>query len=165
MLLDGFRKRAEDDAKLGELLLESGADRNAVKNRIYGDPRQQLTLAQRNAQLFVGGEQFGIDLVKALGTVLVGLRRRVVNDLLVIDRRIMNVRPGGLLHSEPLAIGFKPPIEHELRLVFAGGNQANGLFVETGRYGIGIYIGDESPLIFLSGKSLDGVGLGGHSTP
>ena len=44
-------------------------------------------------ELLVGLEQLGIDLVQALRPVLLLLGRRVVDDRLVVDRRVVDVRP------------------------------------------------------------------------
>ena len=67
--------------------------RDAVEDRIDGHACQHLLLRQRDTELLVGAEQLGVDLVQALGTVLVRLRRRVVNDALVVDLRIVDHRP------------------------------------------------------------------------
>ena len=66
--------RHEEDAGLGELLLEGGGDRDRVEHCIDRNARvravlaldagQHLLLAQRNAELGVGLEDFGVDLVE-----------------------------------------------------------------------------------------------------
>ena len=75
MFLDRFRDRHEQHAGLGQLGLERGGDRNRIEHgvdcdfaiavavlafravfaavRLF-DAEQRLTLAQRNAELFVG---------------------------------------------------------------------------------------------------------------
>src|ERR1022692_1205422 len=117
VLLDGFGERAEDDAQLTELFFEGGGYRYAVEHRVRGDAGEQLTLLQRDAKLFIGAEQFRIDIVEALGPVDVGLGGGVVADGLVIDGRIVDVGPGGLLHGEPVPVGLQAPLQHELGLV------------------------------------------------
>ena len=68
MLLHGFGERAEDDPHLGQLGLEGGGDGDAVKHGIDGDTPARISRSlQRDAQLLVGLEQFGVDLVQALG--------------------------------------------------------------------------------------------------
>ena len=97
MLLDGFGEGAEDDAHLAQLFLEGGGHRDAVEHRIHRHAGEQFALLQGDAQLFVGAEQFRIDLVEALGPVVVGLGGGVVADGLVIDGRVVDVGPGGLV--------------------------------------------------------------------
>ena len=97
---DRLGDRAEDDAGLLQLLLEGGDDRDRIEHRVDGDPRaldagQHLALAERNAELLVGREQLGIDLVEAL-RALAALRRGVVVDVLEVDLRIVDLGPGRL---------------------------------------------------------------------
>ena len=80
VLADRLRDRHEDHAGLPELLLEGGRDRDGVEHGIDRDPapriahaaviahhaRQHLLLAQRNAELLVGLEDLGVDLVERL---------------------------------------------------------------------------------------------------
>ena len=77
-----------------QLLLESGGHRDAVEHRIHRHAGQQLLLVQRNAELLVGLQQLGIDFVQALEPGLL-LGRGVIDDVLVIDRRILDVGPLG----------------------------------------------------------------------
>ncbi len=118
VLLNGFGERAEDDAHLAQLFLESGGHRDAVEHRIDRHSGEQLALLQWDAQLFIGAEQFRIDVVEALGPVDVGLGSGVVADGLVIDGRVVDVGPGGFQHGEPVPVGFQAPLQHELGLVF-----------------------------------------------
>ena len=118
MFLDGFGEGAEDDAHLAQLCLEGGGHRDAVEHGIHRHAGEQFPLLQRDAQLFIGAEQFRIDVVQALGPVGVGFGRGVVDDGLVIDGRIVDVGPGGLFHGEPVPVGLQAPLQHELGLVF-----------------------------------------------
>src|SRR5690606_41253769 len=64
------------------------------------DAGQPGALVQRDAELVVGLEQLRVDLVEALRCVGAGLRRRVIRDGLIVDRRVAHVRPGRLLHRD-----------------------------------------------------------------
>ena len=140
------------------LLFEGGGHGNAVEHRVHRDAGQHRLLLQGDAELVVGLQQLGIDLVQALGAVLLGLGRGVVNDVLVVDGRVVDVGPGRLLHGQPVAIGLQAPFEQPFRLVLLGGNQADDVLVQAAGDGIGFDVGDESPLIFLIRKGLDGIG-------
>ena len=50
-----------------ELLLEGGGDGDAIEDGIDRDAGEDGALLQRDAELFVGLEEFGIDFVEALG--------------------------------------------------------------------------------------------------
>ena len=100
------------------LLLERGRDRDAVEHRIDRDAGEPRALVQRNAELLVGLEQLRVDLVEALRRVGVGLRRRVVRDRLVVDRRVAHVRPVRLVASSASAdSALSRQSSQELRLV------------------------------------------------
>ena len=51
-------------------------------------------------------EQFGIDFVETFWSILFGFGRGVVDDVLIIDRRVVDVGPGGLPHGLPMPIGL-----------------------------------------------------------
>ena len=57
---------------------------------------------KRDAELVVSLEQLGIDFVQAFGAVLLGLGGGVVDDVLVVDGRIMDIGPGRLRHGLPM---------------------------------------------------------------
>src|SRR5262249_24075491 len=63
--------------------------------------------------------------------LLLRLRRRVVVDVLVVDSRVIDPRPGRLGHGQPAAVSLKPPLEHPGRLVPPGGNKTDELFPQT----------------------------------
>ena len=104
MLLHRLRDRAEDDAHLGELVLEGGGDRDAVEHRVHGDAGQHLPApgveyrASRRSS-----EQLRVDLVQALWPIHIGLGRGVIAGVLIIDGRIVQLGPGRLLifHLKP----------------------------------------------------------------
>src|SRR5262249_1251855 len=94
------------------------------------DPGQHLLLAQRNAELLIGLEDFRIDLVER-GRAGHLLRRRVVVDVLVVDLRVLDPCPGRLALGEPVARGFEPPLEHPLGLVLLARDETHRVFGET----------------------------------
>ena len=149
----------KDDAQLGQLVLERGGYGDAVEDGIYSHASEHFLLFERDAQLLIGGQNFGIDLVEAVELFLLG--GRVVHDVLVVDVGIVDHGPAlallaarWILHREPAAIGFEPPVEHELRLFLFGGDEADDLFVEAGWGRVSLYVGDESPLVIAVGKLL-----------
>ncbi len=72
---------------------------------------------QRDAQLFIGTQQFRINIIQTLGHILFAFGRRVVGDILVIDFRKVDMRPLRLFHFKPATVGFEAPFEHELGLL------------------------------------------------
>src|SRR5215469_13229969 len=135
VLLDRLREGAEDDAELGQLLLEGGAHGDAVEDRIDSHASEALLLLERNAQPLEGAQDLRVDLIEARRGPPLG--RRVVDDLLVVDGRVRNVRPPGLrrraLQGDPVPVGPEPPIEHELGLVLLGRNRPDDVLVQSGR--------------------------------
>ena len=86
MLLQRLGDRAEDHAGLGQFFLEGRANRDGVEHRVHGDlapfdasgpgafdARQDHLLLQRDAELLIGAQQFGVDLVQALGLLVAKL--------------------------------------------------------------------------------------------
>ena len=145
MLVHRFRDRHEQHAGLGELRLERGGDRNRIEHRIDRDaaaavsPRhrrlavrlldaeQDLPLAQRDAELLVGAQDFRVDLVERLRPVLL-LRRGVVVDVLVVDRPVFDLGPFRLAHGQPALVGVEPPGEHPLGLVLLRRDEPDRVF-------------------------------------
>ena len=99
MLQDRLREGAEDDAQIGEFLLEGGRHRDAVKDGVHGDSGEHLLFGERDPQLLVGLQQLRVDLVEALRSVLPAWSG-VVDDVLVIDGGVGDVGPVRLLHGE-----------------------------------------------------------------
>ena len=71
-------KGAKDDAGLGELFLERRGYGDTVEYRIDRDAGEYCPFVQGDAQLFVSLQEFRIDFIQALGSILVGLGRRLV---------------------------------------------------------------------------------------
>ena len=105
MFFDGFGEGAEDDAFFAEALFEAGRDRDGIKDGINRHARQHFPLLQRDAELFVGAQQFGIDFIQRLGAVFLGFWRGVVGNCLVVDGLDVEMSPVGLFQGQPVAVG------------------------------------------------------------
>ena len=110
MLLNGIRERTENDAGFFEAIFERGGHRDAVEDGIDGNTCEASALVQRNAEFFVGLEQFGVYLIEALRSIGFSLGRRVVRNTLIIDRIEAHVRPGRFAHGEPVSKGLQAPL-------------------------------------------------------
>ena len=137
-----FGNRTEDHASFFQLRTEGGGDGYAIENRIHRNPttrhpailaafhaREQFLLGNRDTQLFIDAQDFGIDLVQ---TAQLGLRlgRSVIIGILIIDRINVELGPIGHLHRQPMAIGLQPPFEHPFGLILLGGDETNGVFAQ-----------------------------------
>ena len=132
MLADGLRDRHEDHAGLLQLFLEGGHDRDGIEYRIDGDPRrlhasEHFLLAQRNAELFIDLQNFRIDIFdrRRAGRAL---RRGVIVDIVEIDLRIVDARPGRLFKRQPALIGPETPFKHPFRLLLLRRNETDDVF-------------------------------------
>ena len=160
--LHGFGKGAKDDPLLGKLLLVGGGHRNAVEDGVHRHPGEHFLLLEGNAELFIGAQQFGVDLVQAIEQFR-GLRRRVVVRGLIVDGGVPDPRPPGLRHGEPAAIGLQPPIEQPIGLVLFRRDEADDVLVEAARRKVHVDVGDEAVLVVPAGRGLDGLGgIGSH---
>ena len=167
---DGLGDRAEDDAGLGQLLLERGHHRNRVEHCVHGHlaggvglafdviqlarlallahAGEDFLLLQRNAQLGVGRQQFRIHLVQRLGAGL-ALGCCVVVDVVEVDLRIVDLGPGGLVHLQPATIGVEALLEHPLGLFLLGRNEADHVFRQALGGHVGLDHGLEAVLVLV----------------
>src|SRR5438552_1538924 len=148
MLEDRLGEGAEDDAEFRELVLERRRDRDAVQHGVDRDAGQTFLLLERDAEFRVQGPDLGIDVLEPLH-LLLRLRRRVVADVLRVDRGIADVRPRGLLHREPVAIGPEPPLGHPFRLLLLARDEPDDVLVEALRNRVLIEVGDETVFVLL----------------
>ena len=150
---------AEDDPVARELFTEGGRDRDAVEDSVdrhlpWLDPREDLSLMERNPQLLVGLEELRIDLIEALRPVFFGGREVV--DVLKVNRRIRDRSPVWLRHRKPEPIGLEAPLEEPRWLFFFGGDKANDLFAQALGRELALDLSDEAVLILLLfDKALD----------
>ncbi len=175
MLLDRFRDRHEQHAGLGQFRLERGRDRDRVEHRIDGDAavaalacaafrlvlvrlladaEQRFTLAQRNPELLVSAQDFGIDLVERFRPVLL-LRRGVIVDVLIIDRAVFDLGPFRLAHGEPALVGVEPPGQHPFRLVLLGRDEADDVLGKSFRCLLGLDLGFKPILVLIDVDTAD----------
>src|ERR1044071_1446961 len=165
MVSDRFRKRTENYALLGQLFLERGSHGDAVKHRVHRHTRQHLLFLQRDPQLFVGTQDLRVKLIQALQARLL-LRRRVINHVLIIDRRELHIRPGRLgmrlFQRRPVTVRFQPPLQHELRLVLLGRDDTHDLFIQPLGDSLRFNVGDEAPLVVALGQVTNGIYARAH---
>ena len=69
MFLNRFAKGTEDDPLFAELLFKGRADRDAIKHGVHCDASEALTFFERNAELLVGLDQLGINLVETFRAI------------------------------------------------------------------------------------------------
>src|SRR5208282_1169305 len=135
MISDRLGKRAEDDARLGELRLERRRDRNGIE---YGvdrdvpplDPRKDLLLHQRDSEFGVGAQELRIDFVERLRRRRGSWRGEII-DVLEVDRRIGDARPRRRVHRPPTTQSLKPPFQQPLRLSLLFGNEPDSVFIQA----------------------------------
>src|SRR5262249_52348988 len=144
-------------ALLFELFLEGGGDRYGVEHSVDRNTGEHGLLLERDAELLVGFEELWIDLIERLGRVVLRFRSRVIDDVLVIDLRVVDVGPGGLAHGKPVAVGFQAPFEEPLGFLLFSRDQADDVLAEAAGDGFGLDVRDESPLIFLIRKRFNSV--------
>ena len=148
MLADRFRDRAEDHAGLRQFILEGRPHADGIEDRVHGhpagvvaaldgrgvgafDPGQDRLFLQRNAQLLIGRQQGGIDLVQRLGLDGHAFRTRVVILVLIVDLGIVQHRPARLGHALPAAEGGQAPLGHPLGLVVLLADQPDDVLVDA----------------------------------
>ena len=118
----------------GGSLLVSRVDESG-RTAIYRVDRntgQRFLLFDGDAELLVGAQDLRVDLVQALQLRPL-LGGRIVGDLLVVDRRELDLRPGWLGHGLPVAERLQAPLEQPRGLILAGRDEADDLLVEPGR--------------------------------
>jgi hypothetical protein len=148
MVLDRFPEAHEQDAELAELLLEGRSDGHTVEDGVDCDTGQGGALGEGDPQLLEGLENLGVDLVEALRTLL---RRREVAVGLVVDRRVLELRPPvRLLHLLPGRERLQPPLEEPLGLVLLRADEPDDGLVQTGRQVVLLDVGDE-PVLVVAG--------------
>jgi hypothetical protein len=162
MLVHRLGERAEDDPQLPELALEGGGDRDAVEHRVDRHPGEDFLLLERDAELLVGAPQLGIDLLEGTRTIGRRFRRRVIDDVVVVDGGVVDVGPGRLLHGEPVTVGLQPPVEHEGRLALLPGDETDHVLAQPLGDRVALHVGDETVLVILLRQVLEGLGRSGH---
>src|SRR5881397_2104654 len=163
MFLDRLGERAEDDPELREPVLERRRDGDAVEDRIDRDTGEALLLLKRDPELRVQVPDLRIDVLEAVHRLL-RLRCGVVDDVLVVDRRIGDVRPLRLFHREPVTIRPQTPLEEPFGLLLLARNEPDDVLVEALRGDVLIEIGNEAVLVLLLRHLLLEYALGNHGS-
>ena len=151
MVLDGLAEGAENNALFGEILLKRRLHRDTIHHRIDRHAAEDLLLLEGDAELVESLEELGIDLAQVLRPLFFLLRGSIIDNILVIDGRDVEMSPGRHFERLPVAKGAEAEVEQPFRLVFLGGNEADGLFVEAAMYRFRIYMGNEAVFI-LAGR-------------
>src|SRR3989442_5182653 len=161
MFLDRLGERAEDDPELRKPVLEGRRDGEAVQNRVDRDASEAHLLLNQNPKLRVQVPDLRIDVVEAVHRLL-RLRSGVVDDVLIVDRRIGDVRPLRLFHREPVTVRPQTPLEEPIGLLLLAGNEPDDVLVEALRGGVLVEIGNEAVLVLLLRHLLLDYALGNH---
>ena len=134
---------------LRKLLFVRGGNRNAVEDRVHSDIAEALLLTQGNPQLVEGFQQLWIHLVEA-GFFVLLLGSGVINDVLVVDLRVAELRPIGFLQRQPVTESLEPELQEEIGLLLLGGDQPHHLFTEALGDLVGFDLRDEAVLVRLA---------------
>ena len=110
---------------------------------------------QRDAEFFIGRQQFRIDLIKAFWAVFHALWLGIIGDTLKVDFRVLDVRPIGTRHLAPYLERTQTPLEQPLRFILFRRNKANGVFGQAWRQRVGFYVSDESSLVVAGNSSVN----------
>ena len=99
MLANGLANGAEDDSFLAQLFLESSLHTNRVHHGIDGCSGQCHSLFQRNSKLVESLHEFRVNLSGVCRRSRFSrlCRCRIIGDVLIVDRRHLEVSPGWLL--------------------------------------------------------------------
>ena len=128
------------------------ATRDAVEHRVDRDlaraldAGEHLLLLDRDAELLVDAQDFGIDLVER-AELRLRLGLGIIISVLEIDRRDVELGPAHLLHGQPGAIGLEPPFEHPFGLVLLGRDEADRVLAQALGREILLDVGGEAPFV------------------
>ena len=143
-----FGNRTENDALLGQHLLEGGLDRHRVHHGIDRHARQRHLLFEGNAQFVEGPFEFGIDFVHRIEFFLL-LGGGIIDDVLKIYFGNRQVGPRRRFHRQPVAVGRHAPLGHPCGFALLGGDQPHDILAQSLVDGFGLDIRGEAVLIFL----------------
>ena len=154
MIAHGFAERAENDAVPRKLLAHRRTHRHGIEDRIDGHAREELLLQEGDAELLVRFQNLGIDVGERTQRRLL-FRRREIARSLIVDRRIVHVRPVRFLHREPAPICLQTPLEHEGRLVLASRDLADCVFAQTRRQGVLLDVRDKACRVLAGDQAIN----------
>ena len=145
----------------GELGLEGGGDRDAVEDGVDRDAGEPLLLAERDAELLVGRAAAPDRPRRGSSSFFALLRRRVVDDRLVVDRRVTRpspsrVRLGSAISSQrAVAPSAATSSSHSGSFFLLEISRMTSSF-RPGRHRFGLDVGDEAVLVLALGELLEG---------
>ncbi len=93
-----------------------GLDADGVHHGVDGHARKGFLFLQGYAEAVECVEKLRVDFIEAFGAFGLGARLGVVADGLVVDRRNVEMGPGGHFECLPVAEGFQTEFEEPLRL-------------------------------------------------
>ena len=106
---------------------------------------------ERNPEFFKGLGQGRVNLFRA---VFVLTRRCVVDDILIVHFREVQMGPRRLFHLLPFPEGVQPELQQPCGLLLPAGNQADDLFVEALRDQFLLHLRHEPLFVLPPGKFL-----------
>ena len=104
--MHGFGNRHKNNTGFGQFGAEGGRNRYRIEYGVHSNASQSHLLVQWNAQLFIGAQQFRINLIEAFRFVGHAFRRGVIRQCLEVDFRIMHICPARFFHFLPGAESF-----------------------------------------------------------
>ena len=107
-----LRERAENHTLLSQGLPESSLYRDRIKHRINGHSCKHVSLMKRNTQFLKSLLQLRVN----LSNLLLRLRRSIIDDILIINLRNIQMRPLGHLHFLPPFKRLQTELQQPLRL-------------------------------------------------
>ena len=149
MVSDGLAYGGEDYAGLLQGSLVGGGNGNAVQHRVHGDAGQLFLLLKRYTQLVEGRQHLRVDLFQTPGPIFLGGGRGVIDNVLIVDGRVVNVSPLGLfeVQFDPVAVGLEAPLQHPIRFALFGGDEPDDIFVQPFRGHVRLDVDSEPPLV------------------
>ena len=147
-------ERTEDHPHLGQLLLEGRGHRHRVDDGVDRHAAEPLLLGQRDTQLVEHGPNLGVDLVQA-GQLRLRFRGRVVDDVLIVDRPVVDVLPPRLLQRDPVPVGPQTPLDQPVRLPLLRRDQPNDILAQPLRNPVGVQVGRKTIPVLLAGELPD----------
>src|SRR4029077_20078094 len=136
--------------------------RDTIKYRVNSHTAQSLLLSEGNSELLVSLQQFRVNFIKTLGSILGGSRGRVVNNVLIVNGWIVHICPSRFFHGQPMPVRLESPLKHKFRLLFLCRNHTNDVFIQTAGEYIGFYVRHESIFVLYVGELLNRRSLSTH---
>ena len=151
IIADRLGHRTKDNSLFRKGLPESSLHRYGIHHRIDRHAGHDHLLLERYPQLIESSLQLRIDLVQTV-QFRFGFRSRVVDNILEINLRQVEVRPTRHRHRLPMPESFQTVFEHPLRFSLFGRDQPHHLLVQTFRDHFGLDVGREAVFVFGTGQ-------------